>query len=361
MASSTVSARNLYDRLEIALNKIGLGTLIQGFKDEKLDFDTILSASESDLTRLGVVTIGDKVRLREVCKKEKADMAIGNESMQSTSSYSNTIRERSLLFSSRLGVGSSRRRGGHASGNQKLNAKKRPWTVSFMCLASKYSCRVPTSTEKLILQNAGLGFKKIKLDLEDDEEEVFRKLTSSDKDFDDSYSLIGFPPLKECGGFELLSCLANSRDLRVISCSLSAKELKSKLGGGQSKVYIRPIQKSLSTIPIIKEETSSSLKEKCISCGEEMLLREIRKHIQSCGDQDEVHTVDAFELEEDDRILTESVFYSQPAPVPQISDEEDEKLESDDAHSTASNDDQVQSILENEENAMLEIFRSSIL
>ena len=52
-------------RLEETLNKIGLGTLTQRFKDEKIDFETIIAATDNELTRLGVVTIGDKVRLIE--------------------------------------------------------------------------------------------------------------------------------------------------------------------------------------------------------------------------------------------------------------------------------------------------------
>ena len=53
-------------KLETSLNKIGLGTLAQKFFDEKMDFKTLLAASGKELTRLGVVTIGDKVRLRQL-------------------------------------------------------------------------------------------------------------------------------------------------------------------------------------------------------------------------------------------------------------------------------------------------------
>ena len=301
------------ERLEIALNKIGLGTLIEKFKDEKVDFDTIVAASDNELTRLGVVTIGDKVRLREICKKESRN---NNESNINNSSYSSVIRERSSLFS---GYGStSRRRGnqrrvgsipffGGSLSSTTSTKKKRPWTASFMCLASKHSNRVPTSTEKIILQNAGLGFKKIKLDLDDGEEEVYNKITSPEKVSFNDISAVGFPPLKECGGFEMLMCLPNSRDLRVINCSLAAKELKGKVGGGQGKLYIRPIQKSLSTASIVKEQNQSSLKEKCISCGEEMLLGELRKHIRICNPDS--CDIDPFELsEEDDFILAEIPF-----------------------------------------------------
>ena len=70
-----------------------------------------------------------------------------------------------------------------------------------MCLACRYSCRVPSGTEKIMLQNAGLGFKKIKLDMADNEEAVFNKLTSGEKEGGDEESLtvIGYPQLKDCG------------------------------------------------------------------------------------------------------------------------------------------------------------------
>ena len=54
--------------------------------------------------------------------------------------------------------------------------------------------------QKRVLQNAGLGLKKILLDLEDSEEEVYAKLTSSD--LDEDQNTIGFPKLKNCGGIE---------------------------------------------------------------------------------------------------------------------------------------------------------------
>lgn len=95
-------------------------------------------------------------------------------------------------------------------------------------------------------------------------------------------SFMGFPQLKDCGGFELLTCLANSRDLNELPCSLSAKDLKACLGGGQSKVYIRPIHKNLSTLSLIKEN-QSLLKEKCMICGDQFLLKDLRNHVRRCG------------------------------------------------------------------------------
>ena len=42
-------------KLETSLNKIGLGTLAQKFCDEKLDFETLLAASDKELTRLKIL------------------------------------------------------------------------------------------------------------------------------------------------------------------------------------------------------------------------------------------------------------------------------------------------------------------
>ena len=43
--------------------------LSQKFEDEKVDFNVIMSASDVDLIQLGVRTIGDRVRLRDVCRR----------------------------------------------------------------------------------------------------------------------------------------------------------------------------------------------------------------------------------------------------------------------------------------------------
>ena len=64
-----VDASEQLRKMETALNKISLGTLAQKFCDEKLDFETLLAASDKELTRLGVVTIGNKLQLRQLCQR----------------------------------------------------------------------------------------------------------------------------------------------------------------------------------------------------------------------------------------------------------------------------------------------------
>ncbi|CAB4037582.1 Hypothetical predicted protein, partial [Paramuricea clavata] len=126
---------------------------------------------------------------------------------------------------------------------------------------------------------AGLGLKKIKLDTQDDEQTVVNKITSDEKDA--TGNACGFPQLKTCGGFEMMRCQPNCRDLTVIDCSWNAKDLRSNLGGGQGKIYLRPIQKSLSTQPIVAE-SKSEVKQKCYMCNEDVLVRNLRDHLWSC-------------------------------------------------------------------------------
>ena len=140
-----------------------------------------------------------------------------------------------------------------------------------------------------MLLQAGLGCKKIKLLADDTEEDVLQKLTSDDKD--EFGNILGFPQLRTCGGFEMLQCLANRRDLSVIGTSWSVRDLKSALGG-QAKIYLRPIQKNLSTRSREPKKSGSSLKEKCRWCQKLFLLSELREHSSQCtgncfGDSDD--------------------------------------------------------------------------
>ena len=138
-------------------------------------------------------------------------------------------------------------------------------------MAVSTASKTPSASEKQILFKAGLGLKKIKLDLEDDEQTVMGKITSETQDA--TGHPMGFQQLKTCGGFELMRCASNCRDLSTISCSWNAKDLRSSLGGGQGKIYLRPIQKSFSMCEV---------KEKCYMCNQEVLVRKLRDHLWSC-------------------------------------------------------------------------------
>ena len=160
------------------------------------------------------------------------------------------------------------------SGTQKKTGAS-TWTGQFMCLSSPYTSKVPNSQEKQILYKAGLGMKKIKFFSGDGEQDVYNKLTSEDPENG------GFPKLKGCGGFELLQCTANCRNLEVLKCAMSVKELKNHISG-QGKIYIRPIQRSLSTIPLVPQRNESKIKEKRRVCSDIFYVKDLRKHFSTC-------------------------------------------------------------------------------
>ena len=60
------------------LRELNLGTLVDRFDAEKIEPDNVISASDSELTRLGVSTIGDRIRLRDLCSRagERADLKV---------------------------------------------------------------------------------------------------------------------------------------------------------------------------------------------------------------------------------------------------------------------------------------------
>ena len=73
---------------------------------------------------------------------------------------------------------------------------------------------------------------------------MLSKLTSDAKD--EFGNTLCFPQPRTCGGLEMLQCLANSKNISVSGTLWSFCDLQSALGG-QAKIYLRPIQKNLST------------------------------------------------------------------------------------------------------------------
>ena len=65
------------------LEEAGLSTLLPRFNDELIEPELIVAMTDAELTRLGVTTIGDRVRLRSICRKKK-DIYTENESTSST-------------------------------------------------------------------------------------------------------------------------------------------------------------------------------------------------------------------------------------------------------------------------------------
>ena len=248
--------------MDSILKDLELDQVTNNFKNEGVTPTTVLQLSSEELSGLGINRLGDQIRLKEACKKfvEK-----------DTTRYApSTVRERILqernhLFSPYRSSASSKKR---VRVTHKSTAG-RPWTANIYCLSSPFQMTIPTPKEKETLQFAGLGAKKIKFLMDEDEQTLYEKLTSDE---------IGFPKLKKGGGFELLRCVSNTKDLAPIrSGTFNVKDIRSSLGSPQSKIYVRPIQMPLDTTPIITENVST-LKEKCIHCGEYFLLKELRKH-----------------------------------------------------------------------------------
>ena len=87
--------------MEDILNKAGLSELLQRFIAEKVERETITAATDLDLT------VGDKVRLREACRKREKEPRHSetNDSSSGPFEYGNTSSarnsERRLLFQPR--------------------------------------------------------------------------------------------------------------------------------------------------------------------------------------------------------------------------------------------------------------------
>ena len=124
-----------------------------------------------------------------------------------------------------------------ASGDIFHLTKKRDesWIHRFVALASTNQKKVPTNAAKHALAAAGLGEKVVR----------FQSMDLSYKDVVETIVHV-FPKLNDAGGFELMRCPPNARDLFTITLSSTAggqsdlEQLQNSVG--QGRVYIRPIQ-----------------------------------------------------------------------------------------------------------------------
>ena len=114
---------------------------------------------------------------------------------------------------------------------------KETWTHEFHCLANCNQSQAPSRKEKIDLQNAGLGRKKI----------VFSSNCDAFALKDKLYEV--YPKLKEGGGFELLRSGSTANELVRIKppmAGYSVPFLRDVSGLSQALAYIRPLQKKLS-------------------------------------------------------------------------------------------------------------------
>ena len=124
--------------MEEILQRLNLGTLIQRFKEERIDPQVINASTDNELVRLGICTIGDRMRLRELCRTSVE--ASDNQSCVGESVASHVENERNLLFAPGSTTRPTRRSTRNASGtgrNKTAPKVKRPWTVHFVCLADR--------------------------------------------------------------------------------------------------------------------------------------------------------------------------------------------------------------------------------
>ena len=156
--------------------------------------------------------------------------------------------------------------------------------VSLCVFRTSMPKKIPTQTEKVVLQKAGLGFNKTKFDLGADEVSVYNQLKSScSGNFQSDELTSGYSQLQNCGSFELMKCIPNCEVLKPLEYQMSAKNLKA--AAGQGKIYIRLIQRSVSVLTLKSEASpceTSALKEKCVHCHKESPPNVLRSHVLSC-------------------------------------------------------------------------------
>lgn len=133
------------------------------------------------------------------------------------------------------------------SATRSSKSKVKSWNIKMFCLSDCSQCRVPCKMEaKVTLLEAGLGDKVVHIpNIKCSREEFRQKIFQT------------FPKLDGCGGFELMRCIANSKNLEVIPSNVSHSPSLLKSVIGNSKVYLRPIQDDLDITPISRDVTSS--------------------------------------------------------------------------------------------------------
>ena len=109
------------------------------------------------------------------------------------------------------------------------------WTHRFVCLSRYDQSTIPTTAvEKDNLISAGLGEKKVIIEDADCNADKFREIL-----------LTTFPKLIEGGGYQLCKCKPNSRELEALSSTALRSPRVLQSLGGNSRTYIRPLQKDL--------------------------------------------------------------------------------------------------------------------
>ncbi|CAB4016556.1 G2 M phase-specific E3 ubiquitin- ligase [Paramuricea clavata] len=200
---------------------------------------------------------------------------VGN--LRSLFSPYGTERFRSQSSAYQIAPKRTRRNG---SSNSNYYKVKETWTHEFFCLAKCNQNRVPQRSEKNMLQQCGLGRKKICFNSNSNPAKLNEMLLSH------------FPKLANGGGFEILrSGGAKATDLVIIHpppIGYSVPFLRDLSGLGQALAYVRPLQRNLDlTIQAIQpsmiDKSAVNATEKaqiieCLSCGKEVPIIEWHDH-----------------------------------------------------------------------------------
>ena len=142
-----------------------------------------------------------------------------------------------------------------------------------------------------------------------------KKITfgASDSEADVHATIVNhFPKLSESGGYELMYCVANRRHLSKIDVKWDVFHLKSVIGG-QSRIYVRPIQNSLSLNVDNNEDTAvNTVEYSCQICGKSFIVDELRVHNAECKTNNYINREESQEEQEKDVISS-----AESPPVPE--------------------------------------------
>ena len=138
------------------LTKLGLNLVTKKFQDEKVDVKVVISAPYEDLLRLSVRTIGDRIRLREACRR----VCTANSSLrplnigQETSTNRSGSEETSFFPSFGRNNGNHQKkrriRSSDTAGSSNRGAAYRTWAGQFMCISDIHAKKIRTPTEKVV-------------------------------------------------------------------------------------------------------------------------------------------------------------------------------------------------------------------
>ena len=112
------------------LHKLGLNMVSKKFQDEKFDIKVVMLASDEDLIRLGVRTVGDRIRLREAFRKVTANSSLRPLDISQVKSTNRPGLEKRLLLISpsyeRINESRQKNRRGGSSGATGSSSKRAP-------------------------------------------------------------------------------------------------------------------------------------------------------------------------------------------------------------------------------------------